>query len=140
MFARPGAIASSLTLAILWLLGQSLLAPASGAQTGPAVLAGTVLDPADRPVQNARIFLIQDATNSKRQAWTGPNGDFLFPRLESGSYTLQAFQAGFALIQVPAIALGSGETRSIQIRFQIGKQEETATVHAGDFEEASVIT
>lgn len=140
MFARPGSIASSAGLAILWLLGQSFLAPVSRAQTEPSVLAGTVLDPADRPVQNVRIFLIQDATKSKRQAWTGTNGDFLFSRLEPGSYTLQAFQAGFALIQVPAIALSPGETRSIQIHFQISKQQETATVHAGDFEEASVIT
>jgi hypothetical protein len=140
MFARPRAIASSLALAAFWLLGQSLVAPVSWAQTEPAVLAGTLLDPADRAVQNVRIFLIEDATKSKQQAWTGPNGDFLFPRLEPGSYTLQAFQPGFALIQVPDLALKSGEIRNIQIRFQIGKQQETATVHAGDFEEASVIT
>jgi hypothetical protein len=114
--------------------------PVSWAQTEPAVLAGTVLDPADRAVQNVRVFLIEDSTKSKRQAWTGPNGDFLFSRLEPGSYTLQAFQAGFALIQVPGLALKPGDTRNIQIRFQIGKQQETATVHAGDFEEASVIT
>jgi hypothetical protein len=140
MFARSRAIASSLTLAAFWLLGQLLVMPVSWAQTEPAVLAGTVLDPADRAVQNVRVFLIEDSTKSKRQAWTGPNGDFLFSRLEPGSYTLQAFQAGFALIQVPGLALKPGDTRNIQIRFQIGKQRETATVHAGDFEEASVIT
>jgi hypothetical protein len=140
MFARSRAIASSLTLAAFWLLGQLLVMPVSWAQTEPAVLAGTVLDPADRAVQNVRVFLIEGSTKSKRQAWTGPNGDFLFSRLEPGSYTLQAFQAGFALIQVPGLALKPGDTRNIQIRFQIGKQRETATVHAGDFEEASVIT
>jgi len=140
MFARPRAIASSLSLAIFWLLGQSLVVPLSQAQTTSAVLAGTVLDPADRPVQNVRVFLIQDSTKSKRQTWTSPEGDFLFSRLDPGSYTLQAVQQGFALIQIPGIALGTGETRNIQIHFQIGRQHETALVHAGDFEEASAIT
>ena len=36
--------------------------------------------------------------------------------------------------------LQSGETRNLQIRFQIGKPQETALVRAGAFEEASVIT
>jgi hypothetical protein len=110
------------------------------AQAGQAVLAGTVLDPADKPVQNARVLLIEDSTKSKRQTWTGPEGDFLFSRIEPGSYTLQAVQAGFALIQIPAIALNANDTRNIQIRFQIGRLSETAMVHAGDFEEASVLT
>jgi hypothetical protein len=98
------------------------------------------LDPADRPVQNVRVFLIQDSTKSKRQAWTGPSGDFLFPRLEPDSYTLQAVQTGYSLVQIPSIVLRSGENRNILIRFQISKVHETALVHAGDFEEASVIT
>jgi len=140
MFGRPGALAARVSMALLWLLAPCVAVSGAGAQTGQAVLSGTVLDPADRSVQNVRVFLIQDATKSKRQAWTSSSGEFLFSRLDPGSYTLQTVQTGFALVQIPAIMLQSGETRNLQIRFQIGRAQETALVQAGSFEEASVMT
>jgi hypothetical protein len=140
MSSKSGSIASSVSLAVFGLLAPLFVAPVCWAQTAPAALAGIVLDPADKPVQNARVFLIEDSTKSKRQTWTGQNGDFLFSRLEPGNYTLQAVQSGFALIQIPAIVLHAGDIRNIQIRFQMGRLHETAMVHAVDFEDSSVIT
>jgi hypothetical protein len=59
-------------------------------------LTGTVLDPAGLPVQRVRVFLIQDSAKSKRQAWTGSGGEFLFSRLDPDSYALQTVQTGFS--------------------------------------------
>jgi hypothetical protein len=140
MYAKIGTIASSVSIAIFWLLTPCVAVLVSGAQTPQAVLVGSVLDPSEHPVQNVRVFLIEDATKSKRQAWTGANGDFFFSRLNAGSYTLQTVHTGFALVQIPAIILQAGETRSLQIHFQLGTTEETALVQAGAFEDASVIT
>jgi len=140
MYALRRALTCRVSLATLWLLALCLLSLPSRAQTEPAALSGTVLDPTARPVQNVRVYLTQESTKSKRQAWTDDQGNFLFSRLEPGQYALQTAQTGFSLVQIQGILLQAGEMRNVQIRFQIGKTRETAQVHSGDFEEASGIT
>lgn len=105
-----------------------------------STLYGDVTDPAGRPIENARIFLVQDSTRIKLQTRTNDDGNFVFSQLIPDHYTLQAIQTGFAPVQIPAIALGANENRGVDIRFQISRPEETAIIHAGEFEEASVIS
>ena len=132
-----------LALAIILLAGIECL-PQSNAADQPAdgrsTLYGDVTDPAGRPIENARIFLIQDSTRTKLQTWTDQAGSFLFSQLVPGSYTVQAIEAGFAPVQIPAIALNANEDRGVDIRFQISEPQETTIVHAGEFERASVIS
>jgi hypothetical protein len=139
MYAKQRALSYDAGRVTLWLLLFCLFATQGRAQSEFAVLSGSVLDPSARPVQNVRVYLIQEASKSKHVAWTDDQGAFVFTRLEPGAYTLQTGQTGFSLVQIPAIQLQPGEMRNVQIHFQIGKAQETAHVHSGDFEEASGI-
>lgn len=119
--------------------------PHCGAADRPAApdrstLYGEVTDPAGFPIRDARIFLIQSSTSTKLQTWTNEEGNFVFSQLPPDSYTLQAIQTGFAPVQIPAIALHPNENRGVEIHFQISRPEETTIIHAGEFEEASVIS
>jgi hypothetical protein len=132
-----------LALAISLLAGMGCTLQGNAADHPPdnrSILYGDVTDPSGRPIENARIFLIQDSTRAKLQTWTNDGGNFLFSQLAPDSYTLQAIQTGFAPVQIPAITLGANENRGVDIRFQISRPEETAIIHAGEFEEASVIS
>jgi hypothetical protein len=132
-----------LTLAMILLAGMAC-ALYCGAADHPAgdrsTLYGDVTDPAGRPIENARILLIQNSTHTKLQTWTNDTGNFVFSQLAPDNYTLQGIQTGFALVQIPTITLGANENRGIDIRFQISRPEETAIIRAGEFEEASAIS
>lgn len=141
--------ASSQIRGLWWALPAVLLAallPAFSCQAADRVtesrstLYGDVTDPSGRPIENARIFLIQSSTLMRLQTWTNEEGNFLFSQLAPGNYTLQAIQTGFSPVQIPAIIVGANESRGLDIRFQIPRPHETAIIHAGEFEEASVIS
>src|SRR6516165_10646703 len=132
-----------LALAIILLAGVSCASRCCAADKPVSTwstLCGDVVDPAGRPVENARIFLIQNSTHAMLQAWTNYEGNFVFSQLAPDGYTLQAIQAGFAPIQISPITLGANENRGIDIRLEVPRAEETAFIHSGEFEEASVIS
>ena len=143
MFARLQIRQRWLALAIILLAGVSCASRCCAADKPSSTwstLVGDVVDPAGRPVENARIFLIQNSTHAMLQAWTNYEGNFVFSQLAPDGYTLQAIQAGFAPIQISPITLGANENRGIDIRLEVPRAEETAFIHSGEFEEASVIS
>lgn len=140
MYARQRVFSIGAGRVTQWLLLCCLLGTLARAQTELATLTGSVQDPAARPVQNVRVYLTQHSSKSKHVAWTDDQGNFVFSRLEPGTYTLQTGQTGFLLVQIPSIQMQPGEIRNIQIHFQMGNAHETSRVHSGDFEDASVIT
>ena len=98
------------------------------------------MDPAGHAVESLRVFLTSDSRHIRRQTWTSSTGQFVFAHLDPGSYTLQAVQPGFALLQMPDIELAAGEVRNLEIHFQIGRAEESTTIHADIFADAAVNT
>ncbi len=64
------------------------------AQAQPASLQGRVLDPAEAPIEGARITAIPAGLASGPAVVSDPNGEFSLP-LESGNYTLKIFKEGF---------------------------------------------
>ncbi|HZP07151.1 MAG TPA: carboxypeptidase-like regulatory domain-containing protein [Terracidiphilus sp.] len=143
MLARLQIRRPRLALATILLAAMGCAARCAAADHPAAdrsTLYGDVTDPAGFPIRNARIFLIQNSTRAKLQTWTNEEGNFVFPQLAPDSYTLQAIQTGFAPVQIPAIALHASENRGVDIHFQISRPQETAIIHAGEFEEASVIS
>ncbi|MCX2184700.1 MFS transporter [Streptomyces sp. SKN60] len=81
---------------------------------GGAVLRGTVRAGAGRPVEDARVTLLDAAGNVVDTLTTGPDGTFRFVDLSSGEYTVIA--AGYPPIAtVLQVARGGRTERDLQL-------------------------
>lgn len=81
---------------------------------GGAVLRGTVRATAGRPVEDARVTLLDAAGNVVDTLTTGPDGTFRFVDLSSGEYTVIA--AGYPPVATVLQVAGGGRTeRDLQL-------------------------
>ncbi|MES4889548.1 MFS transporter [Streptomyces sp. NPDC096012] len=81
---------------------------------GGAVLKGTVRASAGRPVEDARVTLLDAAGNVVDTLTTGPDGTFRFVDLSSGEYTVIA--AGYPPVATVLQVAGGGRTeRDLQL-------------------------
>nr|BFD81723.1 MFS transporter [Streptomyces sp. Xyl84] len=81
---------------------------------GGAVLRGTVRASAGRPVEDARVTLLDAAGNVVDTLTTGPDGSFRFVDLSSGEYTVIA--AGYPPVATVLQVAGGGRTeRDLQL-------------------------
>ncbi|MFE4309963.1 MFS transporter [Streptomyces sp. NPDC056891] len=84
---------------------------------GGAVLRGTVRAGGGRPVEDARITLLDAAGNVVDTLTTGPDGTFRFVDLSSGEYTVIA--AGYPPVATVLQMAGGGRTeRDLQLGHQ----------------------
>jgi uncharacterized surface anchored protein len=81
---------------------------------GGAVLRGTVRASGGRPVEDARVTLLDAAGNVVDTLTTGPDGTFRFVDLSSGEYTVIA--AGYPPVATVLQVAGGGRTeRDLQL-------------------------
>ncbi|GGY38130.1 MFS transporter [Streptomyces omiyaensis] len=84
---------------------------------GGAVLRGTVRAGGGRPVEDARVTLLDAAGNVVDTLTTGPDGTFRFVDLSSGEYTVIA--AGYPPVATVLQVAGGGRTeRDLQLGHQ----------------------
>ena len=100
------------------------------AQTGSAVLTGTVVDNVG-VVPGATITATQVETNVPRSATTNEQGVFRIPSLQPGRYTVKVEMDGFRPIAMPAFNLLAGEIRDLQrLTLTAGGVAESVTITA----------
>src|SRR5689334_17816850 len=90
---RPRSFSTTLAvvLALTLLLADK---PVSG-QAAYGVIRGTVVDSSGLPVPAARVKISNQTTRESRPAATNQSGDFVFPSLLPGLYTVTIEAAGF---------------------------------------------
>ncbi|MFL6465551.1 MAG: carboxypeptidase regulatory-like domain-containing protein, partial [Bryobacteraceae bacterium] len=92
-------------------------------------LTGTVTDPAGAMVANSQLTLTSDATGETQTATTGSSGEFRFPLLRPGVYTLAVSAPGFEQItQKATVSLG----QSAALNLQLGVQRQSTTVNVSE--------
>lgn len=110
-------------LLVAVLLPTSML---RAAQTGPALLTGTVYDTTGGVMPGAAIAL-EDATQMKYTATTDVTGRFAFSNVPPGHYTLEASLAGFKSLR-QEFDLNASRDWDRAITLQVGTIRETITV------------
>lgn len=121
--ARTAGLACALLLAVA--LPTAAL---RAAQTGPAMLSGTVYDPTGAVMPGVTLTL-EDATQMNTETKTNPAGRFAFSNVQPGHYTLAASLPGFrTLKQEFDLATRADWDRAITL--QIGNLRESVTVSA----------
>jgi len=113
------------------ILVLALTAGLAFGQTVNSRIIGTLADPANALIPNARLTLTQKATRAVRSATSNESGLFRFLDLPPGEYALRIEAQGFKSQDIAAITLASTETRDLgTIMLQLGATTESIYVTA----------
>ena len=105
-----------------------LSAAFSWAQISTGTIVGAVEDSSGAIVPNAQITVRQTATGETRQSVTSLAGEFNFPFLQVGPYTVAAVATGFKTHTLTGITLQVDQTINLRIRLELGATSETVEV------------
>jgi hypothetical protein len=109
----------------LCILGFSL--PAS-AQTERTYLTGAVSDPQGKPVPQAKIVAVQEATGLKRQTETTSQGTYELADLPPGIFTVQFSKDGFSTFRANHVRQIVGQTGTLNVKLSLGDVREEVNV------------
>jgi hypothetical protein len=111
------------------LLSVAAMLPAQTIYTGE--LTGNVTDPSGKIIAAAMVDLTNGATGEKSSITTGGTGEFRFPLLRPGPYTLAVSAAGFETkTQRTTVELGQSSNLAIQLGIEAKKEDVLVTGEA----------
>src|ERR1043165_8100439 len=91
-----------------------LLAVSSAfAQSSAATIGGRVVDSTGAAIAGAEVHVINQVDKNTRTFTTTATGDFQFPNLEPGTYTLTAKAAGFKALEKKDITLFASDRLAV---------------------------
>jgi Carboxypeptidase regulatory-like domain/TonB dependent receptor len=99
------------------------------AQTGGR-FSGTVKDQSGATVSNAKVTLTNQATNISRTAMTDGDGNYLFPLVEVGVYSLTVEHEGFKKALQVDLTLELNQNGRVDVTMELGRTSETVQVTA----------
>jgi hypothetical protein len=113
-------------------LALSLLLSAlpSRPQEVTARLSGTVKDSAGGVVPEAALTATNSSTGVVTRTTSGGSGDYVFPALAPGTYTLSAEKAGFTTGVMSGISLNVDQKASLDVVLQVGQVTQSVNVEA----------
>jgi len=107
------------------------LASNSMAQTVTGTISGFVRDASGQIVVGASIKLVNQTNQDTRLAESGPSGDFTFPAMQPGTYTVRVEHPGFHAYEKDGNVLTASERLSLgAITLQVGSVNEVISVTA----------
>jgi Carboxypeptidase regulatory-like domain len=116
---------AAVTLVLVLLLP---LAVVSLAQQGSGGILGTVTDPSGAPIVGAPVAVTNVATNVLTKATTGERGDYIFPRLPVGEYSVTAGQPGFKSLVRTGVVLQVDQRAEVNLQLSLGDVGEKVEV------------
>lgn len=111
-------------LAILFLNGNAQITETS--------LRGTVSDSTGNVIVASAIVAQNEATGQVSTTTTNENGEFVFPSLSSGSYTIFVRVPGFKTYELKRLKLNVGQTSQLTIKLEIGEVSATIQVEGNE--------
>jgi len=117
-------------LVILTCLLVPLATPQLFAQVDRAVLEGTVTDPTGAAIVGASVLTVAVDTGIKEEQRANSRGYYRFSGLAVGRYTVTATDAGFKTHVIEGVILEVGQTRTLDVRLEVGAIAERVEVTA----------
>ncbi len=126
MNARSRVTWSSLCLAMA--LAFAFVSPPASAQVLYGSVAGTVTDKSGAALPNAQITVSNVATGIQRQTKTNPSGQYRFPDLPAGTYTVTVTVQGFQAVKKTGVLIVIGQVNEQDFQLQVGGVRQEVTV------------
>jgi hypothetical protein len=89
------------------------------ANTQPSPLKGKVQDPSGALIPGVTVTATNTATGASFKTITGDTGQYSFPGITPGKYSLSAFLPGFEIKTVPELAVSNTQTE-LDLTLEIG--------------------
>jgi hypothetical protein len=105
---------SMLLLVLFFLVPMHLCAQQSGA------INGSVTDTSGAAIANANVTLTETSQGTVINAVTNSAGDYAFPALQAGTYSLQVTATGFQKFEAKGIILRVSRTERIDAKMTVG--------------------
>jgi hypothetical protein len=117
--------------ALIILAAAALLVTPPGllAQTPTGTITGRVLDPGNLPVPGATVSVTSPNLQGTRSTISSQNGDYIFPSLPPGPYTITVELSGFATTKQTR-DVGAGQPVQIDVTLRPAALSELVTVTA----------
>ncbi|MCU1313012.1 MAG: TonB-dependent receptor plug [Acidobacteriaceae bacterium] len=100
------------------------------AQTFRGAINGTITDPGGAAVPGSQVQLVDDATGIAHQTVASGAGDFSFPDLPLGSYTIIVTSPGFDTVKVTKVNVSAGAIHTVPVKLAVAQQATTVEVSA----------
>jgi len=116
------------------LLGAALLVFSSSvamAQENTGSVTGTVKDSAGAAVPGAKVTLSGSGLVRSLDATSDKEGNFTFPKVPSGIYSVTVTQTGFKTTKNEDVAVVLGQASNVDIALSAGAVTESVTISAG---------
>ena len=93
-------------------------------------MTGELTDPQGKPVAGAKLYLAHGGDSTFVEAFSDPQGRFVFASLAEGTYQLSVTVAEFAEV-TKTFHIGDGQTLTVDLRFfRLASRTDTVTVTA----------
>lgn len=120
--ARQGALALALLLAMTGVASAQTVSATTGA------INGRVTDNTGAVLPGASVLAASPALMGTREAVTNEEGNYRFPAVPPGDYTLTFELGGFSTVRREGIRVGLGFTATVNIEMRVAGLEESLTV------------
>ena len=127
---RAGSTAKSLSTALLALLFLLTAAPHAPGQVSSGTLNGVITDPSGAIVAGANVSLRNNETGITRNTTSNDEGEYVFPQIEPGRYTLTVEASGFKRSVAPDLVVEVGVPARARVALEVGAVSEVVTVTA----------
>jgi len=102
----------------------------SWAQTATGQITGTIKDASGAVMAGAKVKVSSDQTGLMRETTTSDTGDYVFPLLPVGVYSISAEQQGFKVAKQADITLLVNQIMRINLELAVGEVTQTIEVQA----------
>jgi hypothetical protein len=112
----------------LFVLALFVALPVTHAQT-TATITGSVLDTSGAVIPNAQVTLINEASNDTRVIVSNGDGNFVFPSLIPGNYTISVELKGFKTAKQVGVVVHAGDNIKVpNFALEVGDSSTSITV------------
>jgi hypothetical protein len=125
----------------------ALLSWCAGAQDASSTLGGSVIDETGQVLPGASVTLVQEHTRAARAAVTDGRGEFRFPALTPGTYTVKVELSGFRPYEKRSIVLNASAMLSVgAVKLAVGfgetvvVEDEGTKVNPEDSQHSGLLT
>ena len=127
--------------AIVFLFGGLAATRGLRAQTAASsVVVGTVTDQSGAAVPGASVKLTNVATGAVQTLTANDSGQYTFPTVTPGTYTVEATKQGFRTASVQNLAIDVSKSYLVNITMQVGEISQSVVVEAGTTVELQTTT
>jgi hypothetical protein len=102
----------------------------AGAQTATSVIFGSAIDPSGAPIPNVPVRATATATGVSTKVVTNESGNYVFPNLQPGTYTVSCEAPGFRRAEVGNVLVEVNQRGRVDLAMQVGEVREVVAVQA----------